>query len=79
MELKDHHYIILLGVRDHVTVRDMGNIIDRSIGTIQQLEKDLLDWGLIKKKDPTKRKTAPYTLTRDGIEELRNHGYNVLA
>jgi hypothetical protein len=78
MELTDQHLIVMLGIRDHATYRDMASTLDRSVAHIQALISSLSEDEYITKKTKEKR-TAPWLLTLKGREVLKKNGYQLLS
>jgi len=78
MELTDQHLIVMLGIRDHVTYRDMAGTLDRSVAHIQTLISALSEDGYITKRTEEKR-AAPWRLTPKGREVLKKNGYQLLS
>ena len=78
MELTDQHLIVMLGIRDRATYRDMAGILDRSVAHIQTLISALSEDGYIVKRTKEKR-AAPWQLALKGREVLKKNGYQLLS
>lgn len=79
MELTDQHYIVLLGVRDHATYRDIAGTLDRSVTYVQTLITFLSKNGFIENPNPKRKRATPWKLTNKAQEVLISNGYKVLS
>jgi hypothetical protein len=78
LHITDQHLSVMLGIRDHESIRTIATAIGRSIGHVQTLERELFAEGFIEKKDPTRRQAAPWKITDKGKETMRSNGLTIL-
>ena len=67
--ITDQHLMVLLGIAQHQSIREIAAIIGRAIGTVQQRLHDLEEAGLISKSEA--RQARNRHITSSGFALLR--------